>query len=320
MLKYARVAQMIYNSPWAILPEKLSAILEIAHLRISGGSLTDEEIQARIGAGSPRPNPRSSGAVAVLPLTGVIMHRANMFTDISGGTSTELFTAAFRQVLADPMIKAIVLDVDSPGGTVDGVEELASEIFQAREQKKVYAVANTLAASAAYWIASSATELIVTPSGRVGSIGTMLAHQDVSELSKSLGVKTTLVSAGKFKTEGNEFEPLSDAARAALQAYVDEFYGTFVKAVARNRGVSPSDVRNGYGEGRMVGAKQAVALGMADRVATLDETLARLGASRMPQTMSAAAELPPVVATPSPALARMRRECDPSFALPDRPA
>ena len=256
----------------------------------------------------------------MLPLTGVIMHRANMFSEFSGGTSTEKFTAAFRQLVADPMIKAIVLDVDSPGGTVAGVEELASEIFKAREQKPIYAVANALAASAAYWIASSATELIVTPSGLVGSIGVYAAHQDISEFAKQAGVKVTLVSAGKYKTEGNEFEPLSDEARAALQARVDEYYGMFVKAVARNRGVSPSDVRGGFGEGRVVGAKQAVALGMADRVATLDETLARLGVSRMPQGMSAASESQPVTASANPALARMRREHDPSFGLPDRHA
>jgi len=159
--------------------------------------------------------------------------------------------------------------------------------------------------------------LIVTPSGEVGSIGVVAAHMDISKMAESAGLKVTLVSAGKYKTEGNQFEPLSDEARAALQVRVDDYYAMFVKAVARNRGVSPADVRNGFGEGRVVGAKQAVALGMADRVATLDETLARLGVSRMPQAMAAASESQPVTASANPALARMRREHDPSFGLPD---
>jgi capsid assembly protease len=287
MLKYARVAQMIYNTPWAILEEKLSAIVEMIEFHMTGGRLTEEDVQIQLGA-RVEPAPRSSGAVAVLPLLGVISHRANMLSNFSGGTSTEKFSAMFRNAVADTSVKAIVLDVDSPGGSVDGVDELATEIFQARDSKSIYAVANTLAASAAYWIASAAHEVIVSPSSEVGSIGVLAAHQDFSEFDKKTGIKTTLVSAGKFKTEGNEFEPLADDARAALQSRVDEYYGMFTKAVGRNRGVTASAVRDGFGQGRVVGAKKAVELGMADRVATLDETLARLtGSGRPPSTRAA---------------------------------
>ena len=164
---------------------------------------------------------------------------------------------------------------------MSGVEELSAEIFQARGQKPITAVANSLAASAAYWIATAADELVVTPSGEVGSIGVFAAHEDVSGMLEQAGVKVNLVSAGRYKTEGNPFEPLTEEARASIQGRVDEYYEQFVSAVARNRGVKRSEVRNGFGEGRVVGAKQAVSLGMADRVGTLDETINRaLGGRR----------------------------------------
>jgi len=170
----------------------------------------------------------------------------------------------------------VVLDVDSPGGAVNGVEELADEMLRARGQKPVVAVANTLAASAAYWIATAADEVVVTPSGEVGSIGVFAVHEDFSAALEAAGIRVSLVSAGKYKMEGNPYEPLGDEGRAALQERVDDYYGMFVGAVARGRGVAAKDVREGFGQGRLVGARQAVELGMADRVATLDETLDRV--------------------------------------------
>lgn len=278
-MNYSHIARAIYNQPWAIMEDKLAAMVEFIDFKMRGGDFTAEEVQAKIGAAVSRPSSRTAGDVAVIPLLGVISQRMNMMTDVSGGTSTEKFTALFKQVLADPNIKAIVIDVDSPGGGISGVQELASEIFAARGQKKVVAVANSLAASAAYWIASAADEFVVTPSGEVGSIGVFAQHMDYSGAMEKEGVKSTFVKAGKYKAEGNPYEPLADDAKAALQARVDEIYGTFTKDVAKHRGVSASDVRGGFGEGRVVGAKQALDMGMVDRVATLDQTLARLGVS-----------------------------------------
>ena len=179
----------------------------------------------------------------------------------------------FRAAMADPDIGRVILDVDSPGGQVGGVEELAREIYQARGQKPVTAIANGLAASAAYWIATAADEFVVTPSGQVGSIGVFGMHQDVSAALEKDGVKVTMVSAGKYKTEGNPFEPLTDEARAAMQGMIDEYYSLFVDAVARNRGVDAAAVRGGFGEGRVVTAQAAVRLGMAARVAPFDEVV-----------------------------------------------
>jgi ClpP class serine protease len=145
-----------------------------------------------------------------------------------------------------------------------------------------------MAASAAYWIGTAADELWVAPSGQVGSIGVFAAHEDISEALKMEGITISLVSAGKYKTEGMPYEPLSAEARASMQRMVDDFHTMFVAAVARNRGVATSTVKNGFGEARMILAQDAVRAGMADGVATLDQTVARLLGRRTGQSLSAA--------------------------------
>jgi capsid assembly protease len=270
-----RISKALMEMPWAILPSKLEAIIEVVNRYFAGEKLDAEEVQTRIH-GAKRPSDRVVGNVAVLPLFGTIIPRANLFTETSGGTSAELFGKQFDDLVKNPDVGAIVLDIDSPGGQINGVDELSRKIFEARGQKPIVAVANYTAASAAYWIATAADELVVAPSGEVGSIGVFAVHEDQSEAMAKEGVKVSLISEGKYKTEGNPYEPLSEEARAAIQERVAEAYDGFVKAVARNRSVKAADVRSGFGEGRMVSARQAVQLGMADRVATLDETVARL--------------------------------------------
>jgi signal peptide peptidase SppA len=263
---------------WAIQAEKLDAVLAFLALRASGERFTREEVAARIGAKRERPGqpPQGSG-VAVIPVYGVIAQHMAQVDDISsgGGTSTEEIGAMFDQALADPDVGTIILAVDSPGGTVYGVPELAARIFAARGQKKVVSVASSLAASASYWLASQAEEMVASPSAEVGSVGVYSAHIDMSGAQEQAGMKVSIFSAGKYKAEGALGQPLSDEAKVAEQARVDEMYGMFVADVARGRNVKPADVRGGFGEGRVVGAKQAKALSMVDRVATLEETVAR---------------------------------------------
>lgn len=277
-MKYSRILDAFYSSNWAILPEKLEAIRTLLELRASGCRVSDEEIKGIVAA-SKRPSPKTPGNVAVIPVYGVLCYRSSLISDYSGGASVQGLTKQFRAAVSDDNVKAIVFDVDSPGGDVDGIQEFADEIFNARGQKKIAAVANTTAASAAYWIASAADELVVTPSGMVGSIGVYTTHNDCSEMDKMMGLKVTYISAGKYKTEGNQDEPLSQEAQAAIQSVVDSYYDAFTGAVARNRGVSVTDVKNGFGQARCVVAKDAVRLNMADKIATLDQTLARFGVS-----------------------------------------
>ncbi|HVS85651.1 MAG TPA: S49 family peptidase [Gaiellaceae bacterium] len=291
-MRYRHVIQAVAERPWAMHPDTLAVIVDLLRYRSAGHRLTRAEVDERIASGQERfaaargraTKTGAGGAVAVLPLFGVIAPRAAAFQSVSSpnGTGVDAFTQMFRQALADPSVGSILIEVDSPGGQVGGIPELAAEIRGSRGDKPIVAIANFRAASAAYWIASQADELVLPPSGEVGSVGVYAAHEDLSGKLEQDGVKMTLVSAGKYKVEGNPFEPLSEEARAAIQADVDAFYAMFVSDVAKGRGVSVEDVRTGFGEGRMVMAAQAVKAGMADRVATFDETVARLARGEAP--------------------------------------
>jgi signal peptide peptidase SppA len=281
-MKYAHILLAVAAEFWAIDEAKLDQIVAFLALQADGEKLSAEEVQARITKQSERDVARRDGSVAVLPLRGVIANRMNMMSDISGGTSSEGFGRMFDAAVADGGVKAIILDVDSPGGVVSGTDELSSKIFAARGTKPIIAHVNPTAASAAYWIATSADEMVLNPSAEVGSIGVMGIHDDVSAALEKLGVKKTLIKAGKYKGEGAPFQPLSEEAIAHRQSQVDAYYDKFVRAVARNRNVSLASVKDGFGQGRMVMAEQAVAQGMADKIATLEETLARFGVAAEP--------------------------------------
>jgi len=295
------------TTPWALMPERLQAMTAVL-TRWSSDEPPKEETLFQVNTDRVMRDTRkqfaasSAGAgIAVLPLYGVITQRGNMVDDISGpgSTSTQKFTSALRQVLADDTVAQILIDIDSPGGSVYGVSELAAEIMKARTQKPVVAVANSLAASAAYWIGCAAGEFYVTPGGEVGSIGVWQAHFDYSKALEGDGVKPTLISAGKFKVEGNPYVPLDLEALSFMQSRVDDYYNAFAKAVAKGRGLTVNDVREGMGEGRVLGADAALAAKMVDGVATFDEVLAKMqktarsaqpvGASRLKQARAALA-------------------------------
>jgi signal peptide peptidase SppA len=308
MNKHLLVSEFL-TTPWALMPERLQAMTAVL-TRWSSDEPPSDETLFQVNADRVLRDTRkqfaaaNAGAgIAVLPLYGVVTQRGNMVDDISGpgSTSTQKFTSALRQVLADDTVGQILIDIDSPGGSVYGVAELATEIVKARAQKPVVAVANSLAASAAYWIGCSASDFYVTPGGEVGSIGVWQAHFDYSKALEEEGVKPTLISAGKFKVEGNPYVPLDPEAQAFMQSRVDDYYNVFIKAVAKGRGVSVADVRDGMGEGRVLGADAALAAKMVDGVATFDDVLARMqkaavsqkppGASRLGQARNALALL-----------------------------
>lgn len=278
-LSYRRILRRVYSTPWAIVGTRLADIVDVLEFQASGGKLSADDIAEYVGVQAAAPRSQAiQGGIQVLSLRGIISHRMEMMNDVSGpgGTSTEQFAARFRAAMRDPSTGAIVMDIDSPGGSVDGVPELAAEIREARGAKPIVAVANTLAASAAYWIAAQADEIVVTPSAEVGSIGVFAAHRDISERLAAEGEKVTLVHAGKYKVEGNPYEPLSDDARDEIQRKVNSAYSEFVSAVAAGRGTTAARVTANYGEGRTLSARDAVAAGMADRVETMDQVINRL--------------------------------------------
>lgn len=293
---YPLIMQAMNEAVWAILPAKLAEIKMFLQLKASGIGLSADELEAMKIQAASRPQQRWNGAVAVIPVFGTITQRANLMSEMSGGTSTEVLGNQISQAVSDPNVSAIVLDVDSPGGTVKGVPELASLIRSARNSKPIVASSNGLMASAAYYIASAATEIVGTPSSETGSIGVLAIHQDISGALEKEGVKKTIISAGKFKAEASPFEPLNDDARAAIQSYVDEAFDNFIADVAAGRGVNASQVRSGFGEGRVLTAPNALAAGMIDRIETLNETIQRVAANPSKIGMRAELEPLPIVA------------------------
>lgn len=255
----ATIANELREHIWAMRPSAAFSLM---------AALEDVDLSAVQAPASAAVPTSRSGVTATIPVRGVITRRPSFMSLFfgGGGTSIEGLTAALRGAVADSEVTRIVLDIDSPGGSTDGVPELAAEIYVARATKPITALVDTTAASAAYWLASQASEIIVTPSGSVGSIGVFGIHMDLSRMLEQAGITPTFIRAGKYKAEENPLEPLTDEAKAAVQERIDAFYGMFVRDVARGRGVAASVVRSDFGEGRMVLAKDAVSKGMADKV------------------------------------------------------
>lgn len=228
-------------------------------------------------AAAPQRQRAAPGAsVGVLDLSGPIMQKSTWW-----GTSTEEFGQALDAMVADPSVKSVLINVDSPGGSVSGVQELASKIYAARGTKPIVAISNSQAASAAYWIATAADRLYITPGGEAGSIGVFAIHADMSQALENEGIKVSVIKAGEYKAEWIPYLPLTPEARDYEQQQVDRIHGEFIAAVSRHRGVSESVVRKSFGQGRTVDAKAAVAAGMADRVATFEQVVERLQSGRI---------------------------------------
>lgn len=262
------------ESLWAMHEGQLDGLQALLPGMVRNWPTAQQIVDAR--EASAKQLRRVSGSVAVLPLYGVVEQRLSGLGFLFGGVSTEQVGQALDALMAAKDVSAIVLDWDSPGGTISGVQELSDKIFNARGTKPIISVVDSMMASAAYWIGSAADQIAMTPGGDTGSVGVYSMHVDYSQALEAEGIKVTFIKAGKYKAEGNPYEPLSQETTDYVQQGVDEAYTAFVKAVARNRGVTASKVRADYGEGRVLGADAALAAGMVDRVATLEEVLGRL--------------------------------------------
>ena len=282
-MKYRHILSAFVAEPWALDRDKMSAVTDFLLFKADGGEYTPEEAALRSGKGRVQVETNKPANVALVPVYGVLSQRMTMMSEFSGGSSYQSLTQALHAALASEDIAAVVLEIDSPGGSVPGTMELAAEIRSLRGgAKPIIAHINSTAASAAYWLASQADEIVITPSGRAGSIGVYTSHDDVSAALEKAGIKRTYISAGEYKVEGNEAEPLAKDAKAYIQARVDESYKAFVDDVALGRGVSSETVLADFGKGRMFGAVEAKKRGMVETIATLGETLARFGADTTP--------------------------------------
>lgn len=301
----SRILAEAQRVPWSILPEKLAEIRAFLYLRTQGVEISAEEREVLINKAETRQRPRMSGSVAVLPIAGTISHKMNLMSAMSGGVSTELLERDIRAAVADPDVSAILLEVDSPGGTVTGLSELHSAIMSARDQKPVWASINPLSASAAYWITSAASEISITESGQVGSVGVFSMHVDESAALEQEGLKVSLIHFGDRKVDGNPFQPLSEGAREKIQADVDAYGKLFHRDLARGRGISTKDVQEKFGGGSMFLAKEALASGLVDRIESRDQTLARLSRGGKATTTKRAED-----SSPQPSADDVKRRLD----------
>lgn len=285
-MKLHHVIAAINGRPWFVTESTLEMIHGIVQFHVEGGRLSPEEIQARLdiaaASNGPRRGARTIGTIAVLPIYGIIMPRATMMSEMSGGATVAGIRAAFREAIEDETIGSILLDVDSPGGAVDGIEELATEIFEARGRKPIVAIADYTMASAAYYLASQADEIVASPSATVGWIGTIFKHTEFSKMNEMDGVTVTVIRNPAGKSTINDVEPLTDEARADLQQKVDDYSVQFHNRVAKGRGVSVSVVRADYGGGGGMTAARAKAAGLVDRVESYDATIRRLATGKGP--------------------------------------
>ncbi len=306
------VSNLIFNTPIMVHPAKLAVFLGAAGDRLLPGNVIPHETLQELERQAPgwmrqsrrdrnqqiealvpgypvimtdaenlaiRVNGKSIGIINVF---GSLTQRASLFA--SGGTSYDSIGAEFHSLVNDPDISAIVLQVDSPGGVVAGNFDLAEDIRKASREtsKRVWALANEAAYSAAYSIASAAERLIVTRTATVGSIGVIAIHVDQSSFNEKLGVKITPIFAGARKNDYSPHAPLSDRAYKSLQSEVNRLYDIFTSTVARNRGMSQMAVR-GTEAGTYMG-QDAVEMGLADDVASFNETLEEI-ASRGTRSM-----------------------------------
>lgn len=269
----------VMGRPWAVTPEIANHVVGVLNKEgfLALRHLAELRLATQETAGPLRRGEARSGKIAIVPVLGIVTLRGDVVNSAET-TSTQDVGRVVTALAADASVDAIVLEIDSPGGEVDGVPEAAARIRAARDVKPVVAVSNSSAGSAAYWLFSAASEGLVTPSGGVGSIGVYMLHEDVSQALAAEGVKYTFVYAGKHKVEGNPFEPLSDEARDHFQTEVDRYYGMFTADVAKGRHVAVEDVRKRFGQGRMLGARAAVDAGMADAIGTVEDAVKRAAA------------------------------------------
>ena len=270
-MKYSSILSWIQSEPWAVHPDKMNAVIGLLEAKSNG---VDAHIAETWAALEERRNSHlgNQQGVAILGLHGTMTKRVGLLTG-SGGASTDEFVERYKAAMQDDSVAAVVTDIDSHGGSVEGLIEGSDAIFNLRGTKPSIGVINCNCHSAAYFVGSAFDELVITPSGDTGSIGTFMVHVDESQMNEDIGIKVTYIHAGKYKVEGNPDEPLGDEAKAEFQRSADSHYRDFVEHVARNRGTTVEDVIENYGQGRTFRAQEALDRGMVDRIATLDEVI-----------------------------------------------
>lgn len=270
----------LLRSPWAILPDRLLEIQAVYATHLRGEKIDLAALEARLGrplASEQQEYQVREGGVAVLNIEGVMAPKANLFMRVSGGMSTQMMGQQIESAMADARVRALVLVVDSGGGSTIGSPELAATVRELAAVKPIVTVTDGTMASAAYWVGSAANAVFATgPTIQVGSIGVVATHTYSPQAS---GTQTTEITAGRYKRMGTTAKPLDEEGSAYIQQMVDHLYAVFVDAVADHRGVDAQTVLTHMADGRVFVGQQALDAGLIDGFATVDAIVARLAAN-----------------------------------------
>lgn len=273
--KHMEIGDFSKGQLWAILPDHLDILVRKFHDFHESKDLAVEAAKYSLMLSSrteEKPYTVQDGA-AVIPISGPITKRDTFFSYLFGGASVASITRSVQAALDDVEAKAIVLSVDSPGGTVGGIESLTELVKYANTAKPVVSFANSMMASAAYWFGSAARSILAENTAQVGSIGVLMVHYDFSEMDRRIGLKRTYLAAGKYKAMGNDAEPLNREAQEMIEGQLNHYYGLFVNAVAANRGVDPQAVLEKMADGRTFIGSQALEAGLIDKIGNLQAAI-----------------------------------------------
>lgn len=262
-----RAFEVAASMPWLIEASWLETILAIA----ARENETVEAVEARLGRKLDNTYAvRVRDRVAIIPVNGVIFRRASWFSMISGGASTELLARDFTSALEDSSIRAIVFDIDSPGGEAFGIPEFADMIFAARGQKPIGAYIGGAGCSAAYWIASACDQVLCDQGAITGSIGVVMAMR--------AGKNEKEVEFVSSQSPKKRPDVETEAGREQVQTIVDDLAAVFLTTVARNRDTTVETVMSDFGQGASFVGQKAVDAGLVDRLGSLEGLIAELSA------------------------------------------
>lgn len=278
---YEFLASRVFNTPLLIQPGKLDVIADVLIKRMSGkaldeGFIKSEQQMINIGEGAQYKEAGYyvSDNIGVVDVFGSLVHRSSWLGAASGMTGYEGLAKKLDAMAKDPDVKAILMNVDSPGGEVAGAFDFADKVKQINAIKPIYALASDMMSSAAYLISANATKIIATQTAVIGSVGVVMRAMDMSAFDEKTGIKTTYIYSGDYKIDGNPHAPMSEDVKARFQADIDRIYNMFVDVVATGRNIERQDVIDTKA-GTFIG-RQAVVAGLADDVMSGEQLLATM--------------------------------------------
>ncbi|HCH1122374.1 TPA: S49 family peptidase [Vibrio parahaemolyticus] len=227
--------------------------------------------------------------VAVIHVNGVVSRYANLFHAVCGGVSTEVLAKEFTAAVNEPSVKAVILNIDSPGGEASGIHELGEMIYKARSKKPIHAYVGGMGCSAAYWIATSCDRVTIDATARVGSIGTV-----VSFVKRQDNEGTKSYEFVSSQSPNKRLDPESEQGQSAIQSQLDEMAEVFIKCVARNMNVSADKVKSDFGKGGVMLGQRAVDAGMAHELGSLEDLISSLSKGRSGQPTKTQATANPI--------------------------